>query len=89
MDDDVDDPDSNMSMIQGNDLLLTTCRGGSACIFGQANWKRLTEWTSGVAAYTHVDWIQGMAAMTLRDLVGRKSSSSSTRSSKMTSQFQQ
>ena len=59
--------------IPGNDLLLTISEDNTAQIFGQSNWKPLTEWT--LSPKTRVDWIAGTAAMTLGDLEGRSASS--------------
>ena len=65
-----------VSSSEGNDLLLTTCADGSARIFGQSHWKPLTEWTLASPLTTRVEWVQGMAAMTLGDLMESNSSGS-------------
>jgi len=59
----------------GNDLLLTVATDNTVQIFGQSNWKPLTEWTT--SPQTRVDWILGKAAFTLGDLDARSSSASS------------
>jgi hypothetical protein len=56
---------------QGNDLLLTYCASNCAArIFGQNNWKPLTEWKTPPS--TRVDWVKGIAAFTLGDLESQK-----------------
>ena len=73
------DGPNEVDEIPGNDLLLTVSKDNTAQIFGQSNWKPLTEWT--MTPKTRVDWITGTAAMTLGDLEGRSISSQRKRGS--------
>ncbi|KAL7561202.1 hypothetical protein ACA910_004128 [Epithemia clementina (nom. ined.)] len=66
-------PQCGADEIPGNDLLLTVSEDNTAQIFGQSNWKPLTEWI--MSPKTRVDWISGSAALTLGDLDGRSASS--------------
>jgi len=51
----------------GNDLMLTYCKNdASARIFTQHEWKLLIEWNTPFNS--RVDWVRGIAALTLGDL---------------------
>ena len=73
-------PVEDIDRIPGNDLLLTVSQDNSVQIFGQSNWKPLTNWT--MAPKTRVDWVAGTSIIALGDLEGKSTSSAKKPSSK-------
>eukprot|EP00536_Pseudo-nitzschia_multiseries_P014720 jgi/Psemu1/246275/estExt_Genewise1.C_7590016 len=60
-------PSANPEENQGNDLLLTYCKGDSATrIFNQNSWRQLMLWTA--PPNSRADWIRGSSAFSLGDL---------------------